>query len=78
MDSTNLIDYLKVADKYSREEKERVEQLLTWDIGQELLKVFRREMLIKPQAQLLSKTDGFEEFLNQHRYEDIKLMYTLY
>jgi hypothetical protein len=33
MDSTNLIDYLKVADRYSKEEKTRVEQLLTWDIG---------------------------------------------
>ena len=48
MDSTNLIDYLRVSDKYRRDEQNRVEQLLTWDVGQEVLKVFRREMLIKP------------------------------
>lgn len=78
MDSTNLIDYLKVADKHYREEKERVEQLLTWDIGSEVLKVFRNEMLIKPQTQLLAKEDGFQEFLNQQRFDDIKLLYTLY
>lgn len=48
MDSTNLIDYLKVADRYSNEEHNRVENLLTWDIGDEILKVFRTEMLIKP------------------------------
>ena len=48
MNSTNLIDYLKVADRYIKEEKVRVEQLLTWDIGGQVLKVFREEMLIKP------------------------------
>ena len=48
MDSTNLIDYLKVAERYSNEEHSRVENLLTWDIGDEILKVFRTEMLIKP------------------------------
>ena len=49
MDSTNLIDYLKVAEKYFNEEVARVENLLTWDVGQQVLKVFRTEMLIKPQ-----------------------------
>lgn len=78
MDSTNLIDYLKVADRYRREEESRVEQLLPWDVGQEVLKAFRREMLIKPQAQLLNKAHGFREFLSQQRYEDIELLYRLY
>jgi len=48
MDITNLIDYLKIADRYYDEEKKRVEQILTWDIGSEVLKAYRREMLIKP------------------------------
>ena len=65
MDSTNLIDYLKVADRYCKEEQTRIEKLLTWDIGIEVLKVFRSEMLVKPQAVLLSKEKGFKEFMNQ-------------
>ena len=48
MNSTNLIDYLKVADRYCREEQNRIDTLLTWDIGLEVLKVFRSEMLVKP------------------------------
>jgi len=75
MDSTNLIDYLRVADRYRKEEQARVEQLLTWDVGQEVLKAFRREMLLKPQAQLLNKVHGFREFLSHRQYEDIKLLY---
>ena len=47
MDSTNLIDYLKVADRYRKDEQNRVDQILTWDVGQEVLKAFRKEMLIK-------------------------------
>ena len=78
MDSTNLIDYLKVADKYCREENQRIEQLLTWDIGQEVLKVFRKEMLVKPQSSLLSKQQGFMELMRQKQYDDIKLMYKLF
>jgi hypothetical protein len=50
MDNTTLIDYLKVTNKYYQEEQSRVENLFTWDVGQQVLKVFRAEMLIKPQA----------------------------
>lgn len=48
MDTTNLIDYLKVADRYRKDEQNRVEQILTWDIGQQVLQSFRRKMLIEP------------------------------
>lgn len=48
MQTTSLIDYLKIADRFYKEEKTRVENLFTWEVGQEVLKVFRREMLIKP------------------------------
>ena len=48
MDTTILIDYLKVADRYYQEEKERVDKVLTWDGGKDVLKAFRREMLLKP------------------------------
>jgi len=78
MDFTNLVDYLRVVDRFRKEEQARVEQLLTWDVGQEVLKAFRREMLLKPQAQLLNKVHGFREFLSEKQYEDIKLLYHLY
>ena len=78
MDQTNLIDYLRIADKHYEEEKSRVEHILTWDVGQSVLKTFREEMLMKPQALLLSKGDGFKDFISQSRYEDIKLLYKLY
>jgi cullin 1 len=64
METTSLIDYLKITDRYYKEEKQRVEVLFTWDVGQEVLKVFRREMLIKPQQTLLSKPEGFQQFLS--------------
>ena len=63
MDQTNLIDYLIQADKYYEEEKNRVQMVFTWDVGPEVLKTYRKEMLIKPQSQLLNKGNGFEEFL---------------
>ena len=49
MDHTNLIDYLREADKYNKDELNRVEQLLTWEVGPQVVKVMRQEMLIKPQ-----------------------------
>jgi len=49
MDSTNLIDYLKSTDKFYEEELQRKEQIFKWSIGDEVIKTFRREMLIKPQ-----------------------------
>ena len=52
--------------------------ILEWDIGDKVLKAFRKEMLIKPQMQLLNKGDGFKEFISQKRYDDIKLLYELY
>lgn len=48
MDQTTLIDYLKVAKQHHEEEKKRIEQILTWDVGSQVLKVYRQEMLIKP------------------------------
>lgn len=63
MDQTNLIDYLKTADKHNEKEKQRVENILTWDVGQQVLKTFRKEMLVKPQAQLLNKGNGFKDFI---------------
>lgn len=78
LDSTNLIDYLKVAHRYYGEEQNRVDQILTWDVGQAVLKAFRSEMLIKPQDTLLKKGDGFSEFISQQRYDDIRLLYQLY
>ena len=44
MDQTNLIDYLRIADKHYEEEKSRVEHILTWDVGQSVLKTFREEI----------------------------------
>ena len=48
MESTNLIDYLRVVDKFKKDEQNRVNEILIWDVGQEVLKAFRKEMLIKP------------------------------
>lgn len=78
MDQTNLIDYLKTADKHNEKEKQRVENILTWDVGQQVLKTFRKEMLVKPQAQLLNKGSGFKDFIAQSQHEHIKLLYKLY
>ena len=41
MDHTNLIDYLKEADRYVKDEQNRVEQLLTWEVGPQIVKVMR-------------------------------------
>jgi len=54
---------LKTADKHNEKEKQRVENILTWDVGQQVLKTFRKEMLVKPQAQLLNKGNGFKDFI---------------
>ena len=34
VDQTSLIDYLKTADRHNEKEKQRVETILTWDVGQ--------------------------------------------
>lgn len=78
MNITNLIDYLKIADKHYEEEKKRIEKIITWNINVQVIKTFRQEMLIKPQRELLTKGDGFKNFISQSRYEDIKLLYKLY
>lgn len=78
MDSTNLIDYLKSTDKFYEEELQRKEQIFKWSIGDEVIKTFRREMLIKPQQQLLNKGEGLSEFLREGKYDDLKLLYKLY
>ena len=65
MENTTLIDYLKVVDSYLDAETLRTERVLSWDIGTELLKKFRQEMLIKPQDKLMMKGDGIKEFMNQ-------------
>lgn len=46
----NLIDYLKETDKFYTQERSRVTHIFNWDIGEEILKTFRQEMLLKPQA----------------------------
>jgi hypothetical protein len=38
MDSTNLIDYLKIADKYYEDEKNRIEKIMKWNIGTNVIK----------------------------------------
>lgn len=43
-----------------------------------MIKTFRREMLIKPQEQLLAKGEGLSEFLREQKYEELKLLYKLY
>ena len=52
--------------------------MFKWSIGDQVIKTFRNEMLIKPQEQLLNKGEGLNEFLEQSRYEDIKLLYKLF
>ena len=52
--------------------------IFNWDIGEEILKTFRQEMLLKPQPQLLSKGNGFKDFIQEQRYQDINLLYKLY
>lgn len=32
-------------------------------------------MLVKPQAQLLEKGNGFRDFIQDKKYEEIKLLY---
>lgn len=78
MDQTNLIDYLKSADTHNEKEKARVDNILTWDVGQQVLKAFRKEMLVIPQPKLLNKGNGFKEFMSQSQYDNIKLLYKLY
>lgn len=48
MESTNLIDYLKVVNRFKKDEQSRVDMILEWDVGEKVLKAFRKEMLIKP------------------------------
>jgi len=35
-------------------------------------------MLIKPQEKLLSKGGGINDFLDQEKYDDLKLLYRLF
>lgn len=63
MDETNLIDYLRETDRYYEEELARKETMFKWAIGDQVIKTFRNEMLIKPQEQLLNKGEGLNEFL---------------
>lgn len=78
MNGTNLVDYLKESDRYYEEELKRKETIFKWSIGEQVIKTFRQEMLIKPQEQLLNKGEGLNEFLAQSRYEDLRLLYKLY
>lgn len=52
--------------------------IFNWEVGEEMLKTFRREMLVKPQAQLLGKGNGFKDFIQDKKYEQMKLLYKLY
>ena len=74
----NLIDYLKETDKFYTQERSRVTHIFNWDIGEEILKTFRQEMLLKPQAQLLSKGNGFKDFIQDKKYDWMRLLYKLY
>lgn len=78
MDETILIDYLREADRFYEEELQRKETIFKWNIGDQVIKTFRNEMLIKPQEQLLNKGEGLYEFLAQSKYDDLKLLYKLY
>jgi hypothetical protein len=49
MSETILIDYLREADRYYEEELKRKEDIFKWNIGEQVVKTFRNEMLIKPQ-----------------------------
>jgi hypothetical protein len=35
-------------------------------------------MLVKPQSQLLGRGNGFKDFIQDKRYDDINLLYKLY
>lgn len=52
--------------------------IFNWDIGEVMLKTFRQEMLVKPQATLLGKGNGFKDFIQDKKYDEIKLLYKLY
>ena len=47
---TNLIDYLKEANKYYIKEKAHVNNIYNWEIGEDILKSFRKQMLVIPQS----------------------------
>lgn len=78
IDEMTLIDYLKETDKFYTQERSRVAHIFNWDIGEEILKTFRQEMLVKPQAQLLGKGKGFKDFIQDKKYEWMRLLYKLY
>ena len=52
MSETILIDYLREADRYYEEELKRKEDIFKWNIGEQVVKTFRNEMLIKPREYL--------------------------
>jgi cullin 1 len=78
IDNYVLIDYLKDAQKCYGNERHRVAMIFNWDVDQQILKTFRAEMLIKPQSVLLSKPEGFKEFVNTRNMDSLRLMYSLY
>lgn len=76
--SMNLVDYLVETSKNYAMEQRRTELIFNWDIQDEILKTFRSEMLVKPQAALLNKEGGFKYFVLNKDFTNLKLLYTLY
>ena len=52
--------------------------IFNWEVDQEILKTFRAEMLVKPQAQLLAKDNGFNHFVRSKDFDNLKLFYSLF
>ena len=78
LEKASLSEYINQANKYLNDEKSRCDRYLTWDIRDNLLKVFRNEMLISEYNSLFERDTGIRYLLNQDKYEDLKLLYVLY
>ena len=64
----SLSEYLHHANKYFKEESERLQRYLTWpEIGSALIKEFKNEMLLKHEQSLLDRESGIKFLLSHDR-----------
>ena len=64
-----------MAYKFHLDELRRYEKYLTWEIKDQLIQEFKKQMLFIHQQSLLDRETGLRFLLNQERYDDLTLLY---
>lgn len=78
LETESFSDYMRVAKKQQDQEMKRCADYLGESFQEELLEVFRQEMLILPLPRLLEKETALMYLYKLDAREDLSLVFELY